>query len=134
MVQLFRPWLGQGIKFPFEVDRFGRIALANDIDLVNQSLSIIFSTSLGSEFYREHEGSQLKEVMFEPNDQVVMGLLDYIVNDAIAKWEGRVRLADIRYDFPNNRPELINIYVFYTLRQSNEVKSFVFPFYRELKN
>lgn len=129
-----RDYLGQGLKFPFAVDVFGRIALQNDAELVKQSLEILFSEPEGTELMREHYGSKIRDVLFEPNDAVARGLLDYYIVDAINKWERRIQLVDIRYDQPPQTPALINCIIFYIIKQSSEIDSFIFPFYRELKN
>lgn len=129
-----RQYLGQGVKFPYEVNAYGRIALQNDVDLVKQSLSILFCEPVGTEFYREHYGSQIREAMFEPNDTILRSLLDYFISDAIQKWEKRINLVDIKYTQPNNQPSFVNCTIFFVLRQSSEIDSFIFPFYRELKN
>lgn len=129
-----RKYLGQGLKFPFEVDPYGRIALQNDIELVKQSLDILFREPLATEFFREHYGSQVREVLFEPNDAIARGLLDYFIVDAIQKWENRIQLVDIKYDQPPQTPSLIMCTIFFIIRQSSQIDSFIFPFYRELKN
>lgn len=129
-----RSYLGQGIKYPHEVDVFGRIALISDKALVKQSLYVIFNTPIRSEFFREHEGWEGRELMFEQNSIVLCGLLDFYVVDAIAKWERRIKILDVKYTLPSDKPELIKITVNYRIRQSSEVDSFIFPFYRELKN
>lgn len=129
-----RTYLGQGLKFPPEVDSFGRIALENDAELIKQSLAILFSEPVGTELMREQYGSQVRLAMFQPNDAIVLGLLDYFIVDAISKWERRIKIADIRYDQPIDKPETINCTIFFIIKQSSEIDSFVFPFYRELKN
>lgn len=129
-----RSYLGQGLKFPFEVDTFGRVALQNDKELVKQSLEILFNEPVGTELMREHYGSQVREVIFEPNDVIAAGLLDYFIVDAIQKWERRIQIIDITYDQPPQSPALINCSIKYLIKQSSEIDSFIFPFYRELKN
>lgn len=129
-----RPFLGQGIKFPLDVDSSGRIALQNDSDLVKQSLGILFSEPVGTEFFREHYGSRVRLVLFEPNDQIVKSLLDYYIVDAIEKWERRIQIIDIQYDQPPTSPELIRCVIIYLIKQSNEIDSFIYPHYREIKN
>lgn len=129
-----RTFLGQGIKWPLQVDSFGRITLENDRELVNQSLLILFTETEGSEFYREQYGSKIRQIMFEPNDDIAKGLLDYFIVDAIQKWERRIKIADIIYSQPPDQPSTINCRIFYIIKQSSEIDSFIFPFYRELKN
>jgi len=129
-----RPYIGTGIKHPHEINEFGRIELEDDIDLIKQSLIILFNTPLGSEFYREDFGSNIRQAIFEPNDSVVRSLLDYFIIDAIAKWERRINVVDVKYDQPPQSPDLVNCQIIFKVKQSSEIDSFIFPFYRELKN
>lgn len=129
-----RAYLGQGIKFPYEVTQFGRIALSNDSALVKQSLEILFNEQVGTEFFREHYGSQIHLLMFEQNDIKLRSLLDYYILDAISKWERRIYVLDIKYSQPDDTPELINCTLIFAIKQSSEIDSFIFPFYKELKN
>lgn len=129
-----RSYLGQGIKHPHVVDNFGRVTLVSDRDLIMQSLDIIFNTPVGSEFFREHEGSEIRELMFEQNDIVLCGLMDFYVMDAILKWERRIKVLDLKYDFPRDVPNLIKTTINFRYKQNSELDSFIFPFYRELKN
>lgn len=129
-----RPYIGTGTKHPHQIDQFGKIELVEDKDLVKQSLLILFNTPLGSEFAREHFGSQIRLAMFEPNNQITITLLDYYVVQAIIKWERRIRLVDILYDIPPGKPETITVTIVFKIKQSSEIDSFIFPFYRALKN
>ena len=129
-----KPYLGQGIKYPHVINTFGRIDYESDINLIKQSLAILFSTPLGTEFYREHYGSDIRLAMFEPNDAVTRSLLDYYLVDAVARWERRISVVDVEYQQPGSQPDLINCTIIFQIRQSSEIDSFVFPFYRELKN
>jgi phage baseplate assembly protein W len=127
-------FLGQGIKWPLQVDSFGRIALQSGPDLIKQSLKILFQESVSSELFREHYGSRMMRGMFEPNDAIIKSLLDFYIVDAIERWERRIEIVDIKYDQPPDQPALINCTVFYTIKQSSEIDSFIYPYYRELKN
>ncbi len=125
-----RAYLGQGIKYPYEIDSFGKIKYQSDEDLIKQSLQILFSEPIGTEFYREHYGSQIRQCIFEPNDAILRSLLDFYISDAIFKWEKRIQLIDIRYLQSDDKPDTIKCTNFYLIRQSNQIDSYVFPFYK----
>ena len=127
-------YLGQGTKHPHEINVFGRISLESGTDLIKQSLDVLFNMPVGTEFFREHVGSQIREAMFEPNDAVTKSLLDYYIADGIQRWERRILLVDIEYDFPENEPSLIRVAIFFQVKQASEIDSYIFPFYRQLKN
>lgn len=129
-----RKYLGQGEKFPPEITAQGRTALVNDIYLIKQSLFILFSEPIGTELFREHYGNQIRRALFHPNSSVVKSLLDYYIAEVINKWERRILLTDIVYDQPPDKPELIQSTVFFNVKQSSQSDSFIYPFYKSLKN
>lgn len=129
-----KPYLGQGIKYPHVINIFGRIDYESDVALIKQSLAILFETPLGTEFYREHYGSDIRLAMFEQNDSITKSLLDYYLVDAIARWERRINVIDVEYETIGSQPDLINCRIVFQVRQSSEIDSFIYPFYRELKN
>lgn len=128
-----RAYLGQGINHPPVVTELGRIALVNDLELINQSILRILNTPLGSVFRNREYGSKLNELIFEPNDNILIALLDFFVFDSIEKWEKRITPKSIEFNTPDNKPELIEIQIYYEVLGSSEVDSFIYPFYRELK-
>jgi phage baseplate assembly protein W len=126
-------FLGQGIKFPYEVDKFGRIALSSDVEKIVQSLQTLFAEPTGTELMREEYGSDIRLALFEPNDTIVRGLLDYFIVKAIGQWETRIKVIDIVYSTPIDKPDTIQCSVFCIVKQTSETFSFIFPFIRELK-
>lgn len=129
-----RAYLGQGIQYPFVIDTFGKIALQNDAELIKQSLRILFDEPVGTELFREHYGSQIRLCMFEPTDAILTSLLDFYIFDAISKWERRISLYDIQYRGVEGKTNVIMCSVMYQIKKSSEIDSFIFPFFRELKN
>ena len=58
-------------------------------------------------------GSRIHDLVFEPNDTVLHGLIRYYVIDAIKKWEKRVIVADVTIDTSPDKTDkktlLVNI-------------------------
>ncbi len=129
-----RSYLGQGIKFPLSVDNYGKISLQSDLQLVRQSIVRILNTPVGSCFMNRDFGSHIYDLQFEPNDDILKSLLDYFITDAVEKWEGRVELLDVSIYDDAKKPEQVNCSVTYKLKQSEEIDSFIYPFYKELQN
>lgn len=126
-------YFGRGIKHPTEIDEYGRVMLSSDKELIQQSIRTILSTPVGSHFFNREYGSHISRLLFEPNDRILVSLLDYFIYDAIDKWEKRVKFIDVSFEQPPRQPELINCRPIYLIRKSNEIDSFIYPFYRELK-
>lgn len=131
---VFRPYLGVGVKHPHSIDQFGKVELQSDTELIKQSLEILFSEPVGSEFFREHYGSKIKLAMFEPNDTVLTSLLDFYLMDAVQQWERRIQVIDIQYQRIGSESSYLNVIISYRIKQSSEIDSFIFPYYTELKN
>lgn len=133
-VQNPRVYLGQGIKYPHEVTSFGRIALTNDKDLIDQSLRILLETPEGTEFFREEMGWQGRQLLFEANTPVLRSLLDYFIVDVIQKWERRITVVDVTYISADRQAidqgVLLYAVIYYRVKQSNEIESYIFPLYK----
>lgn len=124
-----REYLGQGIKCPDELVN-GKRTLTNDRALVEQSIKIILDTPRGHRFMLPEFGSRLGELIFEPNDDVLEDLISYFIYEAITTWEKRVQY--IKTEFHRPDPDTLHCEVFYRILQSNEINSFIYPFYRKI--
>ena len=127
-----RNFLGQGIKYPFAIDRFGRIELENDVALVRQSIIAILETPSDSQFVNPEFGSMLYSLRFEPNGPVLDDLLEFAVRDAIERWEPRVVYRNTILERSTDTPNLVNLSITYIIKSSDEIDGFIFPFYSEL--
>ena len=125
-----RAYLGQGLAMPL-VLRQGAVDTISDIPLIEQSIITILNTPKGSRFFLPEFGSRLKELLFEPNDDVLQDLLRFFVFEALRDWEKRAEFVDIVFDKPSE--DVLNCEIKYRILQSNEINSFIYPFYRQLK-
>jgi len=129
-----RPYLGQGIKNPPVINGFGRIDLENDRALVEQSILDRLNTPRSSEFFNRQNGSILNQLLFAPNDAVLLDLLDFHIQETIETQERRVKYLGTDFFQDASRPELIQCNIRVQLLQSSEVMSIIFPFYKEIPN
>jgi phage baseplate assembly protein W len=74
-------------------------------------------------------GSRLSELQFETNDDVLQSLLRLYTLEALRKWEGRVRWIDVEF---KAGLDIVWMNIKGKVLSSNEVSSFVYPFYRKL--
>jgi len=122
-------FLGTSEKFPFQPDANGNVALVSDIESIRQSIDEILSTPIGTRFFNEYFGSMLHYLSFEPNDQILSGLTKYFTADALKKWEKRILVNDVN---PIIETNVVQIYIPYTVLQTNATDTFIYPFYREI--
>jgi len=127
-----RKYLGIGIKYPIEISSTGAVELNSDVALVRQSIVRILETKKGSVFNNRSFGSDVRDLLFEPNDSILFSLLDYHVVEGIRQSEKRV--ANVSTEITNNSSESsrVDVKIKYSILASNEVDSFIFPFYREV--
>ena len=125
-----RAYLGQALALPL-VLRQGAVSTISDTELIEQSITTILNTPKGSRFFLPEFGSRLKELMFEPNDEVLQDLLRLFIFEAMREWEKRCEFVDVEFSKPSG--ESIDCAIKYRILQSNQINSYVFPFYRKLK-
>src|SRR5919199_6774406 len=89
-------FLGAGWAFPPRIDPRGRIALARQERDVEEAIHMILLTPVGQRVMRPEFGCRIHELIFAPNDATTLGLATYYVEDALAMWEPRIQVTDVR--------------------------------------
>lgn len=85
-----------GMTFPQRINARGFIEFTDDIRaLVRYSIYQILGTNLNERFMEPEFGSRLKELLFEPIDEIFISLARVYTVQAIARWEPRVDLNDV---------------------------------------
>jgi phage baseplate assembly protein W len=128
-----KDFLGSGWKFPPRLDARGQIELVHQEQDVEEAIGIILRTNQGERPMRPEFGSELFKLHFLPNDASTAGLARRYVQEALARWEPRIEVLEVRAGpDPRTDPKyhgrlLINIQ--YRLRATNSQRNLVFPFY-----
>lgn len=123
-------FIGTALKDPVKLIN-GAASIASGLTVIQQSITRILSTPVGSVFFNPDYGSRLHELLFEPNDEVVKNLLTTFVKEAVEKWERRVQFVSV--SFRDADSNMIECEVVCKVLVTNEVNTFVYPFYKELK-
>jgi len=143
MALIVERFLGSGLAYPLVlVD--GAAKIVEGREALIQSLLQLLSTDKGTRYFLPEYGSRMTELMFEPNDSILEGLARQFIFEAIRDWERRVRFRDIDFKFFHSIPDSelkneedtsrVDMTVQFSILASNEVDSFIFPFYREIKH
>ena len=122
-------FLGVGWAFPVAVDTRGRVALARGERDIEQSIRMILMTPLGQRIMRPEFGCRIHELAFEPNDGSTAGLAAHYVSQALAFWEPRIRVLEVRTSRDDDDPGRMLIDVHYEIKATNDRRSLVYPFY-----
>ncbi len=108
-------FLGKGLKFPFAFQKRSGGAqvsttTSSDHAHIHESILQILGTRPGERFMNPEFGAHLRDLLFEPNDTVLRGLLRHYIIDAIERWEKRVYVTDVSFD---ESPEAVDSHTLY---------------------
>lgn len=94
-----------------------------DLDLINESIYRILNTRIGERCGELSFGSRLAELVFEPNDNTLMGIAKRFITDALETWEPRIRIINVvvEQDYDNHTLKATVTYV--TIIDKIEVSS-----------
>jgi uncharacterized protein len=120
--------LGQGWAFPLQVNVQGGVQVSSTIRNVEESIQIILRTGLGERIYRPKFGSRLSELTFAPMNTQTLLMIRLHVQDALEKWEPRIKVDAVRAD-PDPAQGRVDIVIQYHCKESHDRRSFVYPFY-----
>ena len=122
-------FVGAGWAFPLRTDPTGGIALVRGDREVVESIRLILGTAPGERPGRPEFGCAIHELVFAPADPSTAGQVAYQVRLALERWEPRIELDDVLVDFADAGRGTLHIDIRYRLRQDNDPRNLVFPFY-----
>ncbi len=131
----YRPFLGRGWGFPPEfvkLEEGGEVAMVEQIEDIEQSLTILLNTSLGERVMQPTYGCNMADYVFESTNPTTLGFLRDLVFNAILYHEPRIKLEKLEVEPSTGQDMLEGKLVFkidYSVRQTNSRFNFVFDFY-----
>ncbi len=78
------------LDYPFGIDARGRVATTGADDHVRDMIYEVLLTSPGERVNRPDFGAGLRELLFAPNDEVVIATTQFLVHGALERWLGDV--------------------------------------------
>lgn len=121
--------VGTGWAFPVGLDARGRVALTHGDETIERSMRLILLTVKGERPMRPEFGSDLHRLVFAESSPATEGQADFIVRQALARWEPRIDVEDVRVSWDAQERGMMRIEIVYRVRQTNDVRNLVFPFY-----
>lgn len=130
-------YIGTALEYPLSV-RSGSAAIITGEASIEASLLQILNTYRGSLPHNPYFGSNLFRLIFEPVTAVAISAGSTYIVEAIKEWERRIQITAITGDSSRRAIDgvtvnVIDFSITYRLVATNETKTFVYPFYRELK-
>lgn len=121
-------FIGQGITLPIQLVA-GKPVLKTGFDLIRASIVMILSWEYGKRFFLPEFGSQLNQLIEEPNDQVLQETIKVFVIEAISKWDPRIELVNA---ITERTDTTINLTITYNILSIKKEDTFTFPFYKKI--
>ena len=121
--------IGRGFYWPMQVDHTGSIRLTDGAPDIDRSMAVILATAPGERLMRPQFGCKIWDLLFEPVTANLLGLMAQAVREALAQWEPRVEVEDVRTEPDSNDATLIMITVIYRVKATNDRRNLVYPFY-----
>jgi len=122
-------FIGRGWAFPVHTDATGSVALVSGDQEIIESIRLILGTAPGERPMRPEFGCAIHDLVFAPADAATAGQIAYAVRISLERWETRITLTDVVVGFEAVEQGTLLIDVQYTLRDSNDPRNLVFPFY-----
>nr|WP_042177852.1 GPW/gp25 family protein [Kibdelosporangium sp. MJ126-NF4]CEL12810.1 hypothetical protein [Kibdelosporangium sp. MJ126-NF4]CTQ98496.1 hypothetical protein [Kibdelosporangium sp. MJ126-NF4] len=117
------------INHPLEVTASGDFAIAAEARRLEQSIRLILATYPGERPMRPDFGSRLRDFLFELCTSDNAAALAVEVRRAVAKWEPRVDLTEVRVIPDRAVPGLVHLDVEYRVVATGDVHEFAIPFH-----
>jgi phage baseplate assembly protein W len=125
-----RSFLGEGWRFPIEVDDDGKFERAQYEESVRQSIWIILGTAKGERVMRPDFGCGIYDLVFEVNSPTTAAGVSHAVRDALLFFEPRIDVIDVEVR-PEEDGTTMLISIDYQVRATDNVFNLVYPFYLE---
>ena len=122
-------FVGRGVAFPMRVNATGGLALVSSDEEIAESIRLILGTSPGERPMRPDFGCPIHNHLFGSVDASMIGMLGYEVTNSLALWEPRIEVTDVVVSPDESQPSLLYIDITYQVRDTNDPRNLVFPFY-----
>jgi uncharacterized protein len=122
-------FIGSGWAFPLRTDATGSIALVSREREIEESIRLILGTAYGERPMRPEFGCAIHDYVFRSADATTAGLLEYEVRRSLLRWETRIDVVDVSVRPADGDASTLFIDIRFTLRDFNDIRNLVFPFY-----
>jgi phage baseplate assembly protein W len=122
-------FVGRGFTWPLGVDHTGAIALTRAGGDLEDSIRVVLLTAPGERLMRPQFGCRIWDLMFEPVNANLLGLISQAVRDALAQWEPRIEVEDVTPVQDAESSGTVQITIAYRVRATNDRRNLVYPFY-----
>jgi phage baseplate assembly protein W len=121
--------IGRGVDFPMRPLVNGQMRLRGGDEKIRQSIWLILSTTPGEREMRPEFGCGINEILFDANTARLRGIVEEKVREALARWEPRIDVLEVRAETPPEGRNHLLIRIDYRVRANNALYNLVYPFF-----
>lgn len=122
-------FIGRGFGWPLRVDHTGSLHLTDGSSGLDDAIRVVLLTAPGERLMRPAFGCRIWDLVFEPVTSNLLGLIAEAVREALAQWEPRIVVEDVRPRQDEANAALVNVEIDYRVRATNDRRNLVYPFY-----
>jgi uncharacterized protein len=122
-------FIGRGWAFPLRTDATGGIALVSREREIEEAIRLILWTAPGERPMRPEFGCRIHDFVFGTADGTTANDVGVEVRRSLARWEPRIEVHDVVVSFDPLDQTVLYIDVRYSIRDTNDRRNLVFPFY-----
>ena len=127
-------FLGTGWGFPVtfqkDVSELNcTVRMVKEVEDIQESLTILFSTRIGERVMRPNFGSSLEEMLFEPINASLVTYLKDLITNAILYHEPRINLEALDISTEAELEGRIKIDLTFSVRTTNSRFNYVYDYY-----
>lgn len=122
-------FVGAGWAFPLELDQTGGFKLVTDEREIEQAIRLIIGTFPGERPMRPEFGCAIHDFVFAEANASTAGQIAVEVQNSLTRWEPRIDVDDVVVTIDDNDRTLLYIDIQYHVRNTNDPRNLVFPFY-----
>jgi len=122
-------FIGHGWSFPLDVTANGTIATVGGSRKLEQAMTLVLSTYPGERPFRPNFGSRLRDFVYEGATVDVFARIEREVRDSLVMWEPRAKVENVVVHPDEHQENLLNIDITYVVKEENDRRNLVFPFY-----
>jgi phage baseplate assembly protein W len=129
-----KAFLGKGWRFPVDIDRSGGVSMSVFEESIRDSIFIILGTAPGERIMRPTFGCDIHDLVFAPNNPNTCGLAAHYCEEALRKFEPRIKSLKAKARPAPDEPNKVLIDIEYTVIANSTQRNMVYPFYLKSEN
>lgn len=123
------PFVGAGWGFPLRTGPTGAVALVRGHEELEESIRLVLGTAPGERPRRPDFGCGIHDLAFAALDAQLSARAAAEVRASLLQWEPRIDVLDVQAVGDPDRPGVLLIDVAYAVRDTNDARNLVVPFY-----